>query len=159
MSQRSLPDRPSLTFLKKLAKERLAELRAVDPDAKLAAAQLAIAREHGFASWRALKAEIDRRRAPVIDAFFAACRAGDVGALRAALASDPSLVRERETGDDATGLHFAAGAGHLEAVRLLLDAGADPVGTGDAHRLEVIGWATCFHREIREDVVALLLAR
>ena len=54
-----LPERASVEYLKKLAKDRLDELRRLDPDAKLAAAQLAIAREHGFPSWRALKAEID----------------------------------------------------------------------------------------------------
>jgi hypothetical protein len=56
-----LPERASFEYLKKLAKNRLDELRQLDPDAKLAAAQLAAAREHGFSSWRALKAEIDRR--------------------------------------------------------------------------------------------------
>jgi len=57
----SLPERASYEFLKKLAKERLAVLRAADPTARLSSAQLAIAREYGFSSWRALKAEIDRR--------------------------------------------------------------------------------------------------
>jgi len=86
MSKSELPEHPSLAYLKRRAKERLAELRASDPTAKLAAAQLAIARDHGFASWRALKAEVDRRRAPVLAAFFAACAAGDVAAIEAALA-------------------------------------------------------------------------
>lgn len=57
---RSLHARPDLKFLKKLAKKRLAAMRADQPGAKLSAAQLAIAREHGFASWRALKAHIDQ---------------------------------------------------------------------------------------------------
>ena len=38
--------------------------------------------EYGFSSWRALTAEIDRRRAPNVAAFFRACTAGDVEALR-----------------------------------------------------------------------------
>ncbi len=37
-----LPERASLEFLKKLAKERLRELRRRDPEARLAAAQLAV---------------------------------------------------------------------------------------------------------------------
>jgi hypothetical protein len=37
-------------------------MRQADPDAKLAAAQLLIAREHGLPSWRALKAQIDPRQ-------------------------------------------------------------------------------------------------
>jgi ankyrin repeat protein len=59
---RSLPARPHLGYLKKLAKQHLAALRARRPETKLAAAQLAVAREHGFASWRALKAHVDRIR-------------------------------------------------------------------------------------------------
>jgi ankyrin repeat protein len=190
MPNRTLPERPSLSFLRKLAKERLLELRRADPRAQLAAAQLAVAREHGFPSWRALTAEVDRRRAPVAGAFFVACRAGDAAAARALLAADPTLARERDdagqtglhvaaahpevlralldggadvdardAGDHATALHVAAGGGHLDSARVLLDAGADPHGAGDAHRLEVIGWATCFHDVVREDVVALLVQR
>jgi catechol 2,3-dioxygenase-like lactoylglutathione lyase family enzyme len=50
-SNSPLPARPSLDQLRKLAKERLAELRATKPETKLAHAQLSIAREHGFDSW------------------------------------------------------------------------------------------------------------
>ena len=60
----SLPDRASLEFLKKLSKERLALLRLRNPESRLADAQLAIARDYGFRSWRALKAEVEGRRAP-----------------------------------------------------------------------------------------------
>ena len=49
----SLPERPSLEDLKKLAKDRLPALRRADPTARLADAQLAVAREHGFPSRRA----------------------------------------------------------------------------------------------------------
>ena len=72
----NFPERASYEFLKKLAKERLALLRAAHPETKLATAQLAIARDHGFSSWRALKAELDRRRAPNVAAFISACTAG-----------------------------------------------------------------------------------
>ena len=57
------------------------------------------------------------------EAFFAACRSGDVGALRDLLERDRSLVGER-TEDGATGLHVALR--HPDAVRLLLEYGADP---------------------------------
>lgn len=50
----SLPARPSIEQLRKLAKERLATLRAAKPSAKLAEAQRELAREHGFASWAKL---------------------------------------------------------------------------------------------------------
>jgi hypothetical protein len=58
-----LPERPSLEHLKKLAKNRLRELRRKEPKAKLTVAQLAVAREYGFTSWRALKAQLDERQA------------------------------------------------------------------------------------------------
>jgi hypothetical protein len=78
----NLPERASIEYLKKIAKERLAALRVSHPAARLADAHSAVAREYGFSSWRALTAEIDRRRAPNVAAFFRACTAGDVEALR-----------------------------------------------------------------------------
>jgi catechol 2,3-dioxygenase-like lactoylglutathione lyase family enzyme len=67
MPNSKLPERPSLEHLKKLAKSRLQELRRTDPDAKLAAALLHVAREYGYSSWRALKAKIDGQRARRIE--------------------------------------------------------------------------------------------
>jgi ankyrin repeat protein len=69
--------------------------------------------------------------------------------------ADPNV---RETGDNALALHFAVGRAPLDSVRVLLDAGSDVQGAGDAHRLDVIGWATCFE-EARRDVVDVLVAR
>jgi len=63
---RVLPARPNLEFLRNEAKDRLAVLRAVRPGARLAEAQFQLAREYGFASWRALKADVDGRP-PAID--------------------------------------------------------------------------------------------
>jgi hypothetical protein len=68
-----LPDRPDLDQLRRQARELLraaqhdepgavARLRAVSDRVTLAAAQLAVAREHGYRSWPALKAEVERRR-------------------------------------------------------------------------------------------------
>lgn len=118
-----LPEKTSYEYLKKLAKERLARLRASDPAAKLADAQLAVARDYGFANWRALKAEADLRRAPHVAAFARACTEGDLDAMRALLAEDPSLARETLT-NGSMALHLAAR--HPDAVRLLLGHGADP---------------------------------
>src|SRR5690242_20816607 len=56
---RALPDAPNLEWLRKQAKQRLALLRERQPSARLADAQLALARELGFRSWRALKAHVD----------------------------------------------------------------------------------------------------
>jgi ankyrin repeat protein/catechol 2,3-dioxygenase-like lactoylglutathione lyase family enzyme len=60
---------------------------------------------------------------PTIEQFFAACAGGDVGALRDLLQRDPGLARERNP-DGSTGLHLAVL--HADAVRLLLEHGADP---------------------------------
>jgi len=66
VTESKLPERPSLEHLKRLAKNRLEQLRRADPDAKLASALLDVAREYGFPSWRALKAHIDGNRAKKI---------------------------------------------------------------------------------------------
>lgn len=117
-----LPERASLEYLRKLAKERLRALRATEPSAQLAQAQLAIAREYGAISWRALKAEIDRRTSPELHAFFDACRTGNVNKLRTLLEFHPSFAHERHRGG-ATGLHVAAQ--HPLALRVLLEHGAN----------------------------------
>jgi hypothetical protein len=68
-----LPDRPDLDQLRRQARELLraathdepgavARLRAVSDRVTLSAAQLAVAREYGYRSWPALKAEVERRR-------------------------------------------------------------------------------------------------
>jgi hypothetical protein len=57
---RALPERASLEHLKNEAKQRLKALRRQSPQAKLATAQRALAREYGFASWRQLKAHVDQ---------------------------------------------------------------------------------------------------
>ena len=172
MSNSQLPERASLEYLKKVAKDRLRDLRRADPETKLAAAQLAVAREFGFSSWRALKAEVGH-------GFFEACKNGDVEVLRSLLAGDSSLARvtgppggwtglhtaaqrghlaavqlllergsapnAREHGDNTYPLHWAAANRHTEVVRALLDAGGDVHGVGDDHELDAIGWATYFH--------------
>ncbi|MEZ5284848.1 MAG: ankyrin repeat domain-containing protein [Vicinamibacterales bacterium] len=117
-----LPERTSEEFLRKLAKDRLGSLRERDPSARLADAQLAVARQYGFPGWRALKADLDRRRAPHVAAVTAAASSGDVPALRACLDADPGLARER-LGGGTTALHLAVG--FPDAVHVLLDAGAD----------------------------------
>ncbi|HYD51575.1 MAG TPA: ankyrin repeat domain-containing protein, partial [Gemmatimonadaceae bacterium] len=119
-----LPDAPSLEWLRKRAKRRLAELRASRPDARLADAQRDLARRHGFSSWRALAAHVASsdasRRA------FEAAKAGDVAALRALLDAQPGLLQARSQPYEHTLLHAAAFAGRLEVVDLLLQRGLDP---------------------------------
>jgi len=77
MSQ--LPDRPDLAQLRRQARElqraaaggdtgAVRRLRRVSEKTTLSAAQLALAREHGFPSWARLREEAERRRASAEDA-------------------------------------------------------------------------------------------
>lgn len=115
--------------------------------------QHAIALEHGLAGWTALKKQIlehavsGGERADLIKPdelgseqaygpwlsrgcdvwdIIHAARTGDVEALRRLLDRDPNLSRYGEP------LHFAVREGHLEAVQILIGAGADAdlVGPG-----------------------------
>jgi Ser/Thr protein kinase RdoA (MazF antagonist) len=57
---RALPDNPNLDHLRRQAKDLLAGLRDSDPHASLTDAQASLAGQYGFATWTALKAEVDR---------------------------------------------------------------------------------------------------
>ena len=105
MSNSTLPSRASLEYLRKLAKDRLAVLRQTDPDVRLATVLLLVAQEHGFSSWRALKAEIDRRHATVESRWFDAIQRGDAEAVRALLMEEPALISTRGPRHNASGLH------------------------------------------------------
>jgi hypothetical protein len=59
--KRTLPELPNAEHLRKQAKDRLVELRAKTPSARLTHAQLILAREYGFSDWPALQAEVTRR--------------------------------------------------------------------------------------------------
>lgn len=89
-----LPARPDFEQIRHQAKDllraarsgddaSLSRVRAVSSRLTLASAQLALAREYGFASWPKLKLEVERRE--VLDD-------RDVERLRALLAEDPALA-------------------------------------------------------------------
>jgi len=59
--KRVLPPLPHSNHLRKQAKARLAAMKAKMPSARLADAQLILAREYGFPNWAALLAEVSRR--------------------------------------------------------------------------------------------------
>ena len=145
---RRLPPRPSLEQLRKQAKEHLDTLRAVDPSVALAAAQHALAREYGFESWPKLVHHIEamqpeRRMLQPADlkseqkltwsagrgtdvwALMQACAAGDLKAVRALIAKDPSLVRAHY--DYRKPLYFAVRENRLDVVRFLLEHDYHPL--------------------------------
>ena len=115
----SLPANPNVDWLKKTAKQRLAQLRAREPAAKLHQAQLAVAREYGFTSWRALAAHINATASagPHPRHVFDAARAGDTEVVRRALEAgfDPAT-------QDADGrtLYQIAKEGHREEIELMI---------------------------------------
>jgi hypothetical protein len=133
---RSLPARPSLESLRKQAKT-LARDRGIP----LRSAQLALAREYGYAGWQDLLAEVDRRAGSGLER--AAAEAArlihdnDTKRLKALLAEYPALLAWR--GDEhgrgllgmATDAYGDAGDPQREAwftrpacAELLIDAGA-----------------------------------
>ena len=120
---RTLPDAPDFEWLRKQAKRHLVELQRTNPEARLADAQLVLARSYGFPSWRALKAQVDSL---TIDGrLFALAREGDVGELRALLDAHPDRLLAREKPYGWTLLHAAAQKGRLGVVDLLLARGID----------------------------------
>jgi len=144
----SLPERPNLDWLRKTAKDRLAQLRATNPNAKLSDAQLAVARENGFSSWRALKAHVDKDHgeptpvAPqltddIVDTFLEHVGTGRIDEVRTMLAAAPTLVNAVGPhpfwGGRPQALHVAIEAKRREIFDLLLDAGADVNGTNDQY--------------------------
>jgi ankyrin repeat protein len=139
---RSLPSIPDMRFLRAEAKLR----RRSEEFASLALAQMAIAREFGFASWPALKLHVDgltlevsERAALLIDSATSA----DLRAARAMLDADPALARYD--------MACACVCGEVEEVTRLLEAqpelANEPTGPN--------GWQpilyACFSRLLRGD--------
>ncbi len=135
---KALPAKPNIEWLRKAAKDRLVELRALDPAAKLTAAQRDLAGDYGFKSWRALKARIDTLTADLLSGdrpdrkrVIQAARAGEVEIVRSALAAgfDPGA-----TDDDGRTIHQIAKANRFEAIELL----ARDAQTGETRPPQVV---------------------
>lgn len=134
-----LPETPNLEWLRKRAKERLAELRKSKPDAQLSDAQLDVARKYGFPSWRALKSHVDSLT--VDGQLFEAARKGDVDKLTKLLDEHPEKLQVRNKPYEHTLLHVAAHNGRLEAVDLLLKRGIDPNAREKGDNTYPMHWA------------------
>ena len=134
----ALPARSDLEQLRRQVKDllraarngdadALGRLRAVSDRLTLASAQLALAREYGFASWPKLKAEVERRT--ILDG-------REVARLRSLLADDPTLAsiklehwRDHPKGAEPLGYIAML---RFDAARLGLSR--DLPGTGDVAR-------------------------
>jgi len=102
----TLPAHPNLEQLRRQAKELLRAAEAGEPDAvrrleavsdrvTLSAAQLAVAREYGFASWPRLKEEVEARTLELARKVVEFCEASIRDIRRAArlLAETPAVAR------------------------------------------------------------------
>ena len=82
-----------------------------------------------------------------LDRLIEAARLGVVEDVKAMVHSRPELVRARdETG--ATALHYAAFGGHRDAVRILVEAGADINAADGQFGATPAGWAIEYLREM-----------
>ena len=143
MASRELPARPSLEHLKNQARTlhrqglegdlsaiaRFAAIGVTSPTPRLADALHVIAREHGFATWPALKLHLDATSADPIEALTAAIKANDALLVRDVLTRHPSLkARINEPLADyafgAPAVLAAVYKNNREMIDTLLDAGA-----------------------------------
>jgi hypothetical protein len=108
-TSKSLPPRPSLESLRKQAK-KIARERSVS----LRDAQLALAREYGFAGWRNLTAEVSKRVGNALEwALAQAHRAihdNDIVELKRLLAEHPALLSWRGDEQHQSLMEMASGA-------------------------------------------------
>src|SRR5215472_8719665 len=150
---KAIPPHPHIDWLKNAAKERLAELRARAPSSKLHQAQLAVAEEYGFASWRAFKARVDVLS--IDGQIIAAATTGDAGALEKLLAEHPRKIAITGSNWNRPLLHIAAANGHLDCVDLLLRLGFGVDTRDRLDKASALHWAA---QEGHVDVVTRLLA-
>ena len=136
MSDLHIPVRPELEQLRHQAKDFLRDIHSgdteavakfieyspesIDPkDAKLADAQLALARRYGVITWPRLKQACD-----LIDAI---CR-DDIEAVRMLVTKHPNLIHEEANGRPSSNwgppMSYAANLGRNEIIKMLADLGA-----------------------------------
>lgn len=108
-------------------------MRAQSPAARLAEAQLLVARSYGFPSWRKLKSYVDALHDSG-QRLINAVHAGDLETIRKILNSHPELVNastdlhpEMRPSDTLTMrlIHVAIAEAKIDVLRLLIERGAD----------------------------------
>jgi hypothetical protein len=153
---KALPARPSIEYLKKLAKQQVAALRKQGQAASLVGAQLALARKYGFPSWRKLKAHVEalKRQAVQFNAtaesevssatfnhVMKAITTRDDQALADLLAATPGVVNQTgphpRWGGRPQPLHVAIESDNAHAFELLLNAAASVDGNNQHYD----GWS------------------
>jgi len=119
MSVHRLPVRPDPDQLHRQAKDLLHEMRARGEEAKLADAQLALARSYGASSWTRLVHAVQ-----LADAIWR----DDIEAVRALITRNPTLIHEnvllREDSNWGPPMSYAANLGRGNLVRFLHSQGA-----------------------------------
>ena len=176
MTPSQLPSRPNLEQLKKQAKSLLHAAQAGDPAAlgRFAAlpafanrspaeigvglalhdAQSAIAREHGFASWNALREEVEARTLSfedAVDQFVRAATAGAAGRAERLLALYPGVA--------SASLHAALVLGDAAAVEARLRAHPElATAPGGPQHWEPLLYVchTCLHHGVSQRADGLL---
>lgn len=123
---RSLPERPSLEYLKKQAKELLREIRP----GKLADAQRALAQEYGFANWAKLKTHVQSLNFTPAEALQQAVCDMDAGRTQELLEKYPQLRAKIDEplptyGFGQHALFAAVQRSDRATIDVLLRAGAD----------------------------------
>ncbi len=133
----ALPPRPNLGWLRKTAKQKLGELKAKLPESRLADAQLALARDYGFPSWRALKTHVDGLRGELearfdetaVAALLRAVGNGETAVVKAALTATPGIVNAVGPnpfwGGRLQMLHLAIESNRQDMFDLAMEHGAD----------------------------------
>lgn len=139
---KALPPQPHIDWLKKAAKQQLAALRRHDASAKLHQAQLAVANEYGFPSWRALKARVDILS--LDGQIIAAAKEGRAHDLDRLLTEHPRKIAITGSQWNRPLLHIAAAEGHLDCVNALLRRGFDIATRDTFDNATALHWAAQF---------------
>jgi len=139
---KALPPQPHIDWLKKAAKQQLAALRRHDASAKLHQAQLAVANEYGFPSWRALKARVDILS--LDGQIIAAAKEGRAHDLDRLLTEHPRKIAITGSQWNRPLLHIAAAEGHLDCVNALLRRGFDIATRDTFDNVTALHWAAQF---------------